>query len=335
MVTNMKAQDESRKRVRIGAAAALAAMLAAASMSAEAQPFPSRPIRFLVPFGPGGVGDITARVVAQKMSELLGQQVITDNRPGAGGIVASQVVAKAEPDGYTMLLLNNQHAISMALFKSLPYDTLRDFAPVGSLGTFSLVLMVNPDSTLKSAKDLIASAKANPGKLNVGTIAIGATQHLSTELFKSMARVDWVHVPYTNTGLLLAGLRSNSVNVAFEFIAPVIGQIRSGQFRALAVTTRNRYSGLPEVPSVHESGVPGFDVSSWNGLGVPAKTPRPVIDRLNRALNDALASPDVKQRLREQAVDTFPSTPDAYRKHIAAEIAKWTKVIDTAKIPKQ
>lgn len=308
-------------------------LVAPAAWGAES--YPARPIRFLVPFGPGGVGDITARVVAQKMSELLGQQVITDNRPGAGGIVASQVVAKAEPDGYTMLLLNNQHAISMALFKSLPYDTLRDFAPVGSLGTFSLVLMVNPDSPLKSVKDLVASAKSNPGKLNVGTIAIGATQHLSTELFKSMAGINWVHVPYTNTGLLLAGLRSNSVDLAFEFIAPVIGQIRSGQFRALAVSTRNRYSGLPDVPTVHESGVPGFDVSSWNGLGVPAKTPRPVVDRLNRALNEALASSDVKQRLQDQAVDTFPSTPDAYRKHIAAEIAKWTKVIDTAKIPKQ
>ena len=314
---------------------AASAALALACATAMAQPYPVRPIRFLVPFGPGGVGDITARVVAQKMGELLGQQVITDNRPGAGGIVASQVVAKAEPDGYTMLLLNNQHAISMALFKSLPYDTLRDFAPVGSLGTFSIVLMVNPDSPLKSAKDLIASARSNPGKLNVGTIAIGATQHLSTELFKSMAGVDWVHVPYTNTGLLLAGLRSNSVHVAFEFIAPVIGQIRSGQFRALAVTTRNRYSGLPDVPTVQESGVPGFEVTSWNGLGVPAKTPRPVIDRLNRVLNEALASSDVKQRLQEQAVDTFPSTPEAYRKHIAAEIAKWTKVIDTAKIPKQ
>ena len=329
MVTSMKT------KVRLGSAAVLAIALALATVTAAAQSYPVRPIRFLVPFGPGGVGDITARVVAQKMGELLGQQVITDNRPGAGGIVASQVVAKAEPDGYTILLLNNQHAISMALFKSLPYDTLRDFAPVGSLGTFSLVLMVNPDSPLKSVQDLIASARSNPGKLNVGTIAIGATQHLSTELFKSMAGVDWVHVPYTNTGLLLAGLRSNSVQVAFEFIAPVIGQVRSGQFRALAVTTRNRYSGLPGVPTVQESGVPGFDVSSWNGIGVPAKTPRPVIDRLNRALNEALASADVKQRLQEQAVDTFPSTPEAYRKHIAAEIAKWTKVIEAAKIPKQ
>jgi len=311
------------------------ALLAAIATGTSAQSFPTKPIRFLVPFGPGGVGDITARVAAQKMSESLGQQVIVDNRPGAGGIVASQVVAKAEPDGYTMLLLNNAHAISMALFKSLPYDTLKDFAPVGSLGTFSLVVMVNPDSPFKSVKDLVASARSNPGKLNVGTIAIGATQHLSTELFKSMAGIEWVHIPYTNTGLLLAGLRSNSVHVAFEFIAPVIGPIKSGQFRALAVSTRNRYSGLPDVPTVQESGVPGFDVSSWNGLGVPAKTPRPIIERLNRALNEALAAPDVRQRFAEQAVDVFPSTPEAYRKHIAAEIAKWTKVIETAKIPKQ
>jgi len=311
------------------------ALLAAIATSTSAQGFPTKPIRFLVPFGPGGVGDITARVAAQKMSESLGQQVIIDNRPGAGGIVASQLVAKAEPDGYTMLLLNNAHAISMALFKSLPYDTLKDFAPVGSLGTFSLVVMVNPDSPFKSVKDLVASARSNPGKLNVGTIAIGATQHLSTELFKSMAGTDWVHVPYTNTGLLLAGLRSNSVHVAFEFIAPVIGLIKAGQFRALAVSTRNRYSGLPDVPTVQESGVPGFDVSSWNGLGVPAKTPRAIIERLNRALNEALAAPDVKQRFAEQAVDVFPSTPEAYRKHIAAEIAKWTRVIEVAKIPKQ
>ena len=311
------------------------ALLAAIATGTSAQSFPTKPIRFLVPFGPGGVGDITARVAAQKMSESLGQQVIVDNRPGAGGIVASQVVAKAEPDGYTMLLLNNAHAISMALFKSLPYDTLKDFAPVGSLGTFSLVVMVNPDSPFKSVKDMVASARSSPGKLNVGTIAIGATQHLSTELFKSMAGIEWVHIPYTNTGLLLAGLRSNSVHVAFEFIAPVIGPIKSGQFRALAVSTRNRYSGLPDVPTVQESGVPGFDVSSWNGIGVPAKTPRAIIERLNRALNEALAAPDVRQRFAEQAVDVFPSTPEAYRKHIAAEIAKWTKVIETARIPKQ
>jgi len=315
----------------------VAALVAAAGIPAfaPAQNYPTKPIRFLVPFGPGGVGDITARVAAQKMSASLGQQVIIDNRPGAGGIVASQLAAKAEPDGYTMLLLNNAHAISMALFKSLPYNTLGDFAPVSSLGTFSLVLMVNPDSPIKSVKDLIASAKANPGKLNVGTIQIGATQHLSTELFKSMAGVNWVHVPYTNTGLVLGGLRGSSIQVAFEFIAPVLGMIKAGQFRALAVTTRTRFSGLPDVPTVQEAGVPGFEVTSWNGIGVPAKTPKAIINRLNRAVAEAQADPDLKQRFQQMAVDTFPSTPEGYRKHIAAEIAKWTKVIETAKIPKQ
>jgi len=310
-------------------------VLAAITASASAQNYPTKPVRFLVPFGPGGVGDLTARVAAQKMGAILGQPVIIDNRPSAGGVVAAQLVAKAEPDGYTMLLLNNQNAISMALFKSLPYDTLKDFAPVSSLGTFSLVLLVNPDSPLNSVKDLIAMARANPGKLNVGTIQIGATQHLATELFKSMTGIDWVHVPYTNTGLLLTGLRGGGVQVAFEFIAPVVGMVKAGQFRALAVTTRNRFSGLPDIPTVQESGVPGFEVTSWNGIGVPARTPRPIIDRLNRALTEALAAPDVRQRFQELAVDTFPSTPEAYRKHIAAEIAKWGKVIETAKIPRQ
>lgn len=310
-------------------------VLAAITASASAQNYPTKPVRFLVPFGPGGVGDLTARVAAQKMGAILGQPVIIDNRPSAGGVVAAQLVAKAEPDGYTMLLLNNQNAISMALFKSLPYDTLKDFAPVSSLGTFSLVLLVNPDSPLNSVKDLIAMARANPGKLNVGTIQIGATQHLATELFKSMTGIDWVHVPYTNTGLLLTGLRGGGVQVAFEFIAPVVGMVKAGQFRALAVTTRNRFSGLPDIPTVQESGVPGFEVTSWNGIGVPARTPHPIIDRLNRALTEALAAPDVRQRFQELAVDTFPSTPEAYRKHIAAEIAKWGKVIETAKIPRQ
>jgi tripartite-type tricarboxylate transporter receptor subunit TctC len=314
---------------------AVLAVLAAAAAAASAQSYPTKPIRFLVPFGPGGVGDITARVAAQKLSASLGQQVIIDNRPGAGGIVASEIVAKAAPDGYTLLLLNNAHAISMSLFKSLPYDTLRDFAPVSSHATYSIVLLVNPDSHFKSVKDLIAAAKTSPGKLNVGTIQIGATQHLSTELFKSMAGVNWVHVPYTNTGLLLAGLRGDGVQVAFEFIAPVVGLVKAGQFRALAVTTRTRFSGLPDVPTVQEAGVPGFEVTSWNGIGAPAKTPRAIIDRLNRAITEALAAPDLKQRFQELAVDTFPNTPEGYRKHIAAEIAKWGKVIETARIPKQ
>jgi tripartite-type tricarboxylate transporter receptor subunit TctC len=315
---------------------AVAAQLPAqAASTGPAQAYPVRPIRLLVPFGPGGVGDITARVVALKIGASLGQQIVVDNRPGAGGIVASEIVAKAAPDGYTLLLLNNAHAISMALFKSLPYDTLRDFAPISSIATFSIVLLVNPDSQIKSVKDLIATAKANPGRLNVGTIQIGATQHLSSELFKSMAGVDWVHVPYTNTGLLLTALRGNGVQVAFEFIAPVVGMVKAGQFRALAVSTRTRFSGLPDVPTVQEAGVPGYEVMSWNGFGAPAGTPKAVINRLNKAIVEALALPDVKQRFHELAVDPRPDTPEGFRKLVASEIAKWGKVIETAKIPKQ
>jgi len=300
-----------------------------------AQPYPTKPIRFIVPFGPGGVGDITARLAAQKMSASLGQQVIIDNRPGAGGIVASELVAKAEPDGHTMLLLNNAHAVSMSLFKSLPYDTLRDFAPVTSISTFSIVVLVAPDSPIKSVKELVAAARASPGKLNAGTIQIGATQHLSSELFMSLAGINVVHVPYTNTGAVLAALRGSSVQVAFEFIAPVIGQIKAGQLRALAVSTPGRSSSLPDVPTVQEAGVAGYEVMSWNGIGVPARTPRAIIERLNRAAVEGLSSPDLKQRFNELAVETRPDTPEGFRKLVASEIVKWRKVIEGAKIPKQ
>jgi tripartite-type tricarboxylate transporter receptor subunit TctC len=312
------------------------ALLAGISLSAAAaQNYPTKPIRFLVPFGPGGVGDITARVVAQKMSDRLGQPVIIDNRPGAGGIVATEIVAKAEPDGHTMLLLNNAHAISTSLFKSLPYDTLRDFAPVSTVGTFSIVLLVNPDSPLKSVKDLIARAKASSGRMNAGTVLVGATQHLSAELFKSMAGVDFTAVPHTSTGALLASLRSGGVQVAFEFMAPVVGQVKSGALRALAVSPRNRFPGLPNIPTVAESGVPGYDVTSWNGIGVPAKTPRPIVDRLNKEVNAALAAPDLKQRFQDLGMETFPGTPEMFRRHLVAEIAKWKSVIEKAGIPRQ
>lgn len=310
-------------------------VLAALAAAVSAQSYPTRPVRLLVPFGPGGVGDITARVVAQKIGASLGQQIVVDNRPGAGGIVASELVAKAAPDGYTLLLLNNAHAVSMSLFKSLPYDTLRDFAPVSSIATFSIVLLVNADSPIKSVKELIASATASPGKLNVGTIQIGATQHLSTELVKSMAGINVVHVPFSNTGAVLTGLRGGSVQIAFEFIAPVVGQIKGGGVRALAVSTRSRFAGLPDIPTVHEAGVPGYEVMSWNGLGAPARTPKAVIERLNRAVGEALAMSDVKQRFQELAVDTRPDTPEGFRKLVASEIVKWKAVIENARIPPQ
>jgi tripartite-type tricarboxylate transporter receptor subunit TctC len=314
--------------------AAIAACTGTAAI-AHAQNYPTKPIRFLVPFGPGGVGDITARLVAQKLSGALGQQVIVDNRPSAGGVVATEVVAKAEPDGYTLLLLNNAHAVSATLFKSLPYDTATAFAPISSISTFSIVVLVNPDSPIRSLKELIAQAKANPNRLNVGTINIGSTQHLSAELFKSMAGVDVVHVPFNNTGAVLTALRGNNVHVAFEIMAPVIGQVKGGGLRALAVSPNTRFSGLPDVPTMAESGVPGYHVTSWNGVAAPAKTPRAIINRLNQAVHDALAAPDIRQRFPELGVEARPATPEAFRELLVSEIAKWKAVIEKANIPRQ
>ncbi len=306
-----------------------------AGFAAAAETYPSRPLRIVVPFGPGGVGDLTARVVAQKLTEAFGQQAIVDNRPSAGGVVAAEMVAKAEPDGHTLLLLNNQQALSVSLFKSLPYDPIRDFQPVSTVGSFSLAILVAQNSPLKSLKELIAQAKAAPGKLTGGTINVGASQNLAAELFKSSAGVNVLIVPYTSTPALIGALRGNDVQFALEILAPVIGQVKQGALRALAVTTRSRTAFLPDVPTVAESGVPGYEVTSWNGLAVPAKTPRARVERLNQAVVAALGSADVKQRFQELGVDPLPSTPEAFSAHLKSEIAKWQKVIEQAKIPKQ
>ncbi len=310
-------------------------VLAATATLATAQSFPTKPIRFLVPFGPGGVGDITARVVAQKMSAALGQQVIIDNRPSAGGVIATELVAKSEPDGYTLLLLNNSHGISQSLFNKLPYDVAKDFAPVSTISTFSVVVLVSPDSTMKTLKDLLARAKASPGKLTVGTIQIGSTQHLSAELFKSMAGIDVLNVPFPNTGAVLTALRGNNIQVAFEVMAPVIGQLKGGGLRALAVSPATRFAGLPDVPTIAEAGVPGYQVTSWNGVAAPARTPKAIITQLHKAVADAVNASDTRQRFQELGVEARSSTPEEFRTFFAGEIAKWNKVIETAKIPKQ
>lgn len=311
--------------------------LAAAAVSAAAQAYPTRPIKIIVPFGAGGVADITARVLAQKMSEThtLGQQVLVENRPSAGGIVASDSVAKADPDGYTLLLISNGNAVSATLFKSLPYDTVNDFAPVSTAGFFDLVLIVNGDSKINTVSELIAAAKANPAKFNFGTINIGSTQNLSAELFRSMATIEAPVVPFKGTPAVITALRGNEVQAAFEILAPVMSQIKSGAVKAVGVTSGRRFPGLPNVPTIGESGVPGYQASSWNGLAAPAKTPRAVIDRLNREVNAAVAAPDVKQRLEDLGVVARGSTPEGLKDLLVAEIAKWRAVIERAKIPRQ
>lgn len=311
---------------------ALSALLVLMGTCALAQDYPRKPIRFVVPFGPGGVGDITARTVSQKMGEAMGQQFIIDNRPSAGGVLAAEMVARAEPDGYTLMLLNNANAVSMAMFKSLPYDTLKDYAMVSTIAKFSAGVLVAPESPAKSAKELIALARSTNVKFNSGSIQIGSAQHLAAELFKSMAGLSNTHVPFNNTGALIAALRGGDVQVAFEFLPPVLGQIRAGSLRVVAVTSKTRFSPLPTVPTLDESGLPGYEVNSWNGIGAPAKTSRAIVERLNKELHTAMNSPQVKQRFQELGIEANLNTPEGMRTYVASEIAKWNALIDKAKI---
>jgi tripartite-type tricarboxylate transporter receptor subunit TctC len=302
---------------------------------AFAQAFPTKPIRLVVPFGPGGVADLVSRTLAPKLAEDLGQQLVIENKPSAGGVVAAGEVARADPDGHTLLLINNGNAVSQALFNSLPYDPVNDFAMISTVGAFSLVVLNDPKAEAKSLREVIAMAKAMPGKLNVGTIGLGSTQHLAAELFKSMAGIDVQIIPYKATGEVITAAKSQDAQLIFEFLAPMTSHIKSGNLRALAVTTEKRFASLPEVPTVSESGVPGYDVTSWNALAAPAKTPRPVIERLNRAVAKAIASPDVRERFAQLGVEGRSSSPEELREFFIAEAKRWGRVVETAKIPKK
>lgn len=311
------------------------AILFAASTSAFAQTYPSKVIKIVVPFGPGGIADLTIRVVAQKMSESMKQAVIVDNRPGAGGIVAADAVAKAYPDGYTLLLISNGTAVSAGLFKRLPYDTLNDFAPISTLGFFDLAIISNNKTPFRNVGELIAFAKANPNKLNIGTINRGSTQNLAAELFTTVAGMDALIVPYKNTPDVVTAVTTGELDVAVEILGPTLPQIRSGNVRALAVTSNKRFSGLPDVPTVSESGLPAYQAASWNGLAAPVKTPLPIIERLNKEILAAVNSPDVQKRLLSFGVTAQGSTPEATKQLLASDMAKWAAVIEKAKIEKQ
>jgi tripartite-type tricarboxylate transporter receptor subunit TctC len=309
--------------------------LAAAPFAVQAQGFPAKPIRIIVPFGPGGVADIVARSIAPKMAEGLGQAVVIENKPSAGGILAAETVAHAEPDGHTLLLISNGNAVSSALFKSLPYDAANDFAMISTIGYFGLAIVTDAASPYQSLKDLVAAAKASPGKLNFATIGIGSTQHLSAELFRARAGIDVQVINYKASGEVLAAVKSHQVQAGFEILTPVLGQLRSGALRALAVTTAKRYPGLPQVPTAIESGIADYDVASWNGLAAPAKTPRAVIERLAQETAKAVAAPEVQKRLSELGVEPRASTPAELREFFVSESKRWGKVVEGAKIPKQ
>jgi tripartite-type tricarboxylate transporter receptor subunit TctC len=302
---------------------------------AAAQDYPSKPIHIVLPFGPGGVADITTRTIGPKLGEALGQSIVVDNMPGAGGISASETVARARPDGYTLLLLTNGNAVSKALFKSLPYDPEKDFAMISTVGYFSMVIVSGPQSKLKTLQDVLSTAKANPGKLNVGTITPGGTQHLAAELFLSTAGIKALVVPHKTTGEVIVDTRNGNVDLGFDFIAPLLSAIRSGQLHAIAVTAGKRFPGLADVPTVIEAGVPGYDVASWNALAAPAKTPRAVLDKVHDALVKALAAPEVEKRFAELGVEPRASTPDELLRFYASETKRWSEVVQRAGIPRQ
>ena len=302
---------------------------------ALAQGYPSKPVRIVLPFGPGGVADITTRTIAPKMSEGLGQQVVVENMPGAGGIRAAETVARAEADGHTLLLLTNGNAVSQALFKSLPYDPVNDFAMISTVGYFSMVIVTGASSKYKTLQEVIMAAKQNPGRLNIGTITPGGTQHLAGELFRSSAGMDALVVPHKTTGEVVIGVRNGNLDVGVDFIAPLISGIRAGDLRALAVTAGKRQPQLPEVPTVQEAGVTGYDVASWNALAAPGKTPAAVIRRVHEELAKALAAPEVQKRFAELGVEPRPSTPEYLREFFVSESKRWARVVETAKIPKQ
>jgi tripartite-type tricarboxylate transporter receptor subunit TctC len=304
-------------------------------LSALAQTYPSKPVRIVLPFGPGGVADITTRTIAPKMSEGLGQQVVVENMPGAGGIRAAETVARAEADGHTLLLLTNGNAVSQALFKSLPYDPVNDFAMISTVGFFSMVIVTGADSKAKTLQEAIAMAKANPGRMNIGTITPGGTQHLAGELFRSTAGIDALVVPHKTTGEVIIAARNGNVDLAVDFIAPLLSSIKAGALRPLAMTAGKRFPGLPDVPTAIEAGVAGYDVASWNALAAPAKVPRAVVERVHQELAKALAAPEVQKRFEELGVEPRISTPEFLRDFFVSESRRWTRVVEAAKIPKQ
>jgi tripartite-type tricarboxylate transporter receptor subunit TctC len=294
--------------------------------------WPARPITLVVPFASGGIADITARTVAQAMARTLGQAIVVDNRPSAGSVVGSNAVARAAGDGYTLLLMSNANAVSPGLFRKLPFDVVKDFAPITTFGFFDLGIFVAGDSRFRTLKDVLASAKAQPGRITIGSISAGSTQHLSAELFKAKAGIDVLIVPYKGTPAVLTALRAGEIDVAFEILGPMLPQAAAKVVRLLAVTSDRRYAGLPDVPTVIEAGVPGYAVASWNALAAPAATPPAVIERLNRAAAEALARPDVQQRLQELGVRVQAGSPKQLASLLASEIRRWGEVIRVAKI---
>jgi tripartite-type tricarboxylate transporter receptor subunit TctC len=308
--------------------------LAAGKARAQAK-YPSRPVRVILPFGAGGVADVTARLVAQQLSQKLGQNFVIENNPGAGGITAARMALSGAKDGYTLALLTNGTAISVPLFNHLPFDPLKDFVPISTIGYFSAVFAVDAASPFRTLADFLKADREKPGTINVGTINVGSTQNLTVELFKSMATAKFVIVPFRGSPDVVVALLRGDVQMDVDFYAAVKPSLDNGKLRALATSGPKRSPELPNVPTVQEAGVAGFDVVAWNGLYAPTGTPKEIIDTVNAALHEVLADPALKKRALDLGIDARASTPAELDARMRADIAKWGAVIAKAHIPKQ
>jgi tripartite-type tricarboxylate transporter receptor subunit TctC len=321
---------------RRGLLALSAAALLGGTHEAAAQEWPQRPIRVIVPFGPGGGADIIGRIVAQSLQEKLGQPVVIENRPGAAGTLGNEAVARADKDGYTLGIMTAGQIIAAVMNKSLRYDALGAFDPVSQVATAGLIIVTRPDFPANDVKDLIAAAKANPGKVSFASPGFGATQHFTGELFRQTAGVDILHVPFRTSPEAIAAVLGRQVDVLFDTISAVLGQVQSGQLKALAVTGKDRFPAVPNVPAAIESGLlPGYDVTTWYGVFAPRDIPPAVVAKLNKTINEGLAEPAVQERLTKAGVVVRGSTPEEFGKHMEREYARWNAVREAAGIAPQ
>ena len=303
-------------------------LLALVASVACAQPYPSRPVHFVVPYPAGGPLDAVARLLGQKVSESLGQPIIVENKAGAGGNIGADFVAKSPPDGYTILMgAVATHAINPTLYASIPYDPVRDFIPVTQVASTPNVLVVNPSLPVANVKEFIAYAKANPGKLNFGSGSTGSAGHLAGELFKSMAGVQMTHIPYKGAAPAMQDLIAGQVQLMFDNLASSLAQVKAGKVKALAVTTARRSTLAPDLPTIAESGLPGFDINTWFGIFAPARTPPGIVNRLHDEFARALASPDVREKMLNLGAEPMPSTPEQFAAYIKNESEKYARVI--------
>jgi tripartite-type tricarboxylate transporter receptor subunit TctC len=328
--------DRAIRRIFISLTLFALAIPVASPHQARAQAsYPDRPVRIVLPFAAGGVGDTTARIIADKLSSRLGQRFYIENQPGAGGIAAARTVISAQPDGYTLALLSNGTAVSASLFKKLPFDPLRDFAPISSLGFFDFIFATSAASEFKTLADFVAAAKTKPGALNVGTINVGSTQNLSAELLKTTAGIDFTIIPYRGTPEVEVALLQGNIALMVDGYSAIRGNVADGKFRAVASSGPVRSASTPDIPTVAENGVAGYDVISWNALFAPAAVPSDIVNTLNGALRVVLADADVKKRFNDLGIEARASAPQEIFDRLKFDIDKWQKVIEKAGIPKQ